>query len=623
MAARPPDDGTENNIVTNIRRTSIGVAALFLGAACMSTFSSTGASAWTDPVAKVAVGGGIGQDEANSVTQDSAGNIFTAGVFAKTTDFDPGPGTAAMTAAGGRDAFVQKLDANGNFLWAQRFGCSGWFNDGYSVALDSSGNVYVVGDFGGTCDFDPTAGVTTLSSTSLSTFIVKLDTNGAFVWAETLAGTGLNAGSSVQVDASTNLIVAGLFSGTVDFDPGVGVASVTAAGGFDGFVTKLSSSGTLIWARTFGGASDELARSVGVDTANGITVSGWFSGIADLDPGVAIAPFTSAGGTDAFVVKLDANGTFAWADQFGGSSDDRALGLTVDSSANVYVTGGFLGAADFDPGAGTTLLTSAGNSDVFLAKLTPAGALLAVRQFGSSGDDAGITVGVGSSGDVSVGGSFSGTVDLGLVPGSATLTSAGNDDGFVVTLDPAFNTRWADGFGGPSYDSVSSVSVSGGGPTLVAGYFAATADLDPSTGVVSATSNGSDDSFLVALDSLGFTAPTTTTTTTTTATPTTTTTPPVIVPPAIVAPAALPPASSQPSPAGPTPAAPTTTPASSPTSAPTTAKPTAPATSTPAPTPASTPTSTSTPAARAAGVLGAVAEAGPAIAVSGEPSFTG
>lgn len=619
--------------MTNIRRSSIGVAALLLGAACLSTLSTTTASAWTDPVAKVAFWGGIAQDEANAVTQDSAGNVYTVGVFAQTTDFDPGPGTAAMTAAGGRDVFIQKLDVNGNFLWAQRFGCSGWFNDGNSVALDAGGNVYVVGDFGGMCDFDPTAGVTTLASTSASTFIVKLDANGAFVWAETFAGTGLNAGSSVQVDASSNVVVAGLFSGTVDFDPGVAVSSKTTAGGFDGFVTKLSPSGSLLWVRTFGGPSDELIRSVRVDPVGGVTVSGWFSGTADLDPGAAVAAFTSAGGTDAFVARLDAAGAFAWAEQFGGSADDRALGLSVDGSANVYVTGGFLGVADFDPGAGTTLLTSAGSSDVFLVKLTPTGALMAVRQFGSSGDDAGITVSVGPAGDISVGGSFSGTVDFGSVPGTTTLTSAGNDDGFVVTLDPAFNTLWADGFGGPSYDSVSSVSVSGGGPTLVAGYFAATADLDPGSGVVNATSNGNDDSFLVALDSLGLTAPSTTTTststtTTTTSTTSTTSTTTTTLAPALIAPTPVPPTvvPAAAAASAPTPVVSTTTTAtgiSTPANSTSTSPATRTATATTATPTATTTIAAATTAATTAGVLGTVAEAAPAKAVSGEPNFTG
>ena len=102
-------------------------------------------------------------ENGRSIKVDASGNVYTTGRFYGTVDFDPGPGTNNLTAQGGADVFVQKLDPSGNFLWAKSFG--GTSNDqGYSITVDASGNVYTTGQFEGTVDFDPGAGTNNLSS---------------------------------------------------------------------------------------------------------------------------------------------------------------------------------------------------------------------------------------------------------------------------------------------------------------------------------------------------------------------------------------------------------------------------------------------------------------------------
>lgn len=184
--------------------------------------------------------GGGDFDQGNSITVDAAGNVYTTGYFQDTVDFDPGAGSANLTSAGSGDAFVQKLDAAGNFLWAKAFGGSA-DDIVASITVDAVGNVYTTGYFQGTVDFDPGAGTDTLTSAGRGdVFVQKLDAAGNFLWAKALGGSGSDEGSSITVDAAGNVYTTGNFEGTADFDPGAGSATFTSAGGWDVFIQKMS-----------------------------------------------------------------------------------------------------------------------------------------------------------------------------------------------------------------------------------------------------------------------------------------------------------------------------------------------------------------------------------------------
>src|SRR5674476_671097 len=120
---------------------------------------------------------------------------------------------------------------------------------------------------------------------------------------------------------------------------------------------------SLVWAKNMGGASDDYVNSIAVDASGNVYTTGYFLGTVDFDPGAGTYNLTSAGGYDIFISKLDASGNFVWAKNMGGASDDRGTSIAVDASGNVYTTGSFRGTADFDPGAGTYNLTSAGSGD--------------------------------------------------------------------------------------------------------------------------------------------------------------------------------------------------------------------------------------------------------------------
>ena len=261
-------------------------------------------------------------------------------------------------------------NANAQALqWAKSMG--GAYNVyAISIALDGSGNVYTTGSFEGTVDFNPGAGFYNLTSGIKSIFISKLDAFGNFVWAKAMgAVSGDGQSRSISLDASGNVYTTGSFMGTVDFDPGAGVANLTPSGIYDIFISKLDASGNFVWAKAMGGTgSESVGGSIALDGSGNVYTAGSFLGTVDFDPGAGLANLTSAGYGDIFISKLDASGNFVWANAMGGSGGEESYSIALDGSGNVYATGVFSDTADFDPGAGVANLTSAGGLDIFVAK---------------------------------------------------------------------------------------------------------------------------------------------------------------------------------------------------------------------------------------------------------------
>ena len=386
--------------------------------------------------------GGSDIDSGLAIAVDGSGNVYTTGRLRGTGDFDPGAGTTNLISAGLDDIFVSKLDANGDFVWAKRMGGSD-YDYGYGIAVDGDGNVYTTGSFRGTVDFDPGAGTTNLISAGLDDiFVSKLDSSGSFVWAKRLGGSSADVAGDIVVDGSGNVYTTGYFGGTADFDPGAGTADLTPAGSNDIFVSKLDSSGNFVWAKNMGGSGSDGGNGIALDSNGYVYTAGGFWDTADFDPGAGNAELTSAGGTDIFVSKLDSNGGFVWAKNMGGASNDPMYDMAVDSSGNVYTTGFFLDTADFDPGAGTTNLTSRGG-DIFISKLDNNGNFIWAEGIGGADLDLGKGIAVDGSGYVYTTGSFNYTVDFDPGVGTLNLTSvSAARDIFVSKLLPAFTATF-------------------------------------------------------------------------------------------------------------------------------------------------------------------------------------
>jgi gliding motility-associated-like protein len=464
--------------------------------------------------------GGPLVDNANSIALDSEGNVYTAGVFSGTADFDPGPGSSTLSSEGGSDVFVTKFDNSGNLLWAKSFG---GVNDDLAaegdIAVDASGNVLITGYFSGMVDFDPGAGTVNLSTLLVGDvyandiFITKLDAAGNFVWAKQFRGNRNSFALSLEIDAVGNIYTTGQYSGVVDFDPGAGVSNLICACPTcsEIFVSKLDVNGNFVWAKRMvsidGPGFDDgfgLGTALDIDANGNVALSGFFDGQVDFDPGAGSANLYGLD-FDFYILKLNSSGDFLWVKQIGGPGTDLAHDLVFDGSGNILITGRFGGGAtvDFDPGAGVLELTTSNidfyTTDVFLLKLDAEGNFVWVKQFGSpNGVETGLCLEVDVTGNIYFTGCFSGTVDFDPGPGSSMLTAA-NFDVFVSKLDPSGNYIWAAKMGGADYDTPMGLFRDNGGNIYVNGFFRVTADFDPGADVFELTAAGENEIFVLKL----------------------------------------------------------------------------------------------------------------------------
>jgi gliding motility-associated-like protein/uncharacterized delta-60 repeat protein len=198
--------------------------------------------------------GGTGMDQGFAITTDASGNVYSTGLFSGTADFDPGAGTFNLVAqAFYTEVFVSKLDANGNFVWAKRFGgptTTGGLveTQGRAIVLDGSGNVYTVGDFSDTMDFDPGTGTFNLTSAAPSgrsdAFVSKLDNSGNFVWAYRVGGGQNDSGRALAVTPTGDVLTTGFFLSNAHFNPGTCLSNVFSNGGTDMYILRTSTVST-------------------------------------------------------------------------------------------------------------------------------------------------------------------------------------------------------------------------------------------------------------------------------------------------------------------------------------------------------------------------------------------
>lgn len=377
-------------------------------------------------------------DFGNSVVVDGAGNVYSTGLFSFVVDFDPGPGTANLTAADFGDAYIQKLDASGNFVWAKQFvgtNSSQGSSRGLSIKVDKLGNLYCIGTFGETADFDPGAGTFNLDSNGeWDIFVIKLDTAGDFVWAKSIGGLNYDYGQSIAVDGAGNVYAAGAFLETVDFDPGAGTAFMTADGVVSAFILKLDASGNFVWAKSMVSAVAASCFSIEVDSAGNVYSTGEFSETVDFDPGPEIKNLTSIGSSAIYIQKLDTDGNYVWAKSMGSTEgDSRGYSIELDDAGNAYSTGRFTGTVDFNPGAGVMNLTAmAGNNDVYMQKLDASGNFVWAASIPSKIGERPIGMALDKDNNVYASGYFHDTADFDPSAGIFELTSAGNADIYVL-----------------------------------------------------------------------------------------------------------------------------------------------------------------------------------------------
>lgn len=318
---------------------------------------------------------GTGTDIGRTLQLDNQGNIYIGATFYNTVDFDPGAGVFNLSANGtNMDAALVKLDNNGNFLWAKPIGFGTLDEYITGIVIDANGDVVICGDFGGLCDFDPSASTANLNSAgSLDIFIAKYTNAGNYISCGAVGGTLTDNRSSLKADGS-NYYLTGTFGGTADFDMGASTSNLITTGGNDIFLAKYSYTLGFVFAKKIGGTTNEQAADynggLSIDNASNLYVYGMFSGTADFDPSAGTATLTSAGSNDPFLAKYDLNGNFLMVGNLAGTGNDLSNGACVEPGGGAYYITGIANSPtiDLDPGSGTNIHTVSGTGDLYFGK---------------------------------------------------------------------------------------------------------------------------------------------------------------------------------------------------------------------------------------------------------------
>ncbi len=224
--------------------------------AFVAKYTSAGNYVWAKTL-----GGGIA-DYGRGIKVDAANNVYVTGYYQQTADFDPGAGTYTITAVGQNDAFVAKLDGSGNFVWAKSMGGAG-IEFAYGIDLDPAGNVLTTGFVQGNGDYDPGPGTYSLGIGNMS-YISKLDNTGNFVWARGMK-VSVSGGQGIATDGLGNVFTIGSFNSTSDFDPGAGVFNLTNVGGNDIYINQIDASGNFVTAINIGDVGADVANSININ----------------------------------------------------------------------------------------------------------------------------------------------------------------------------------------------------------------------------------------------------------------------------------------------------------------------------------------------------------------------
>ncbi len=378
--------------------------------------------------------GGGGEDIGYAVDVDGSGNVYVTG----TSEASWGSPQRAFTSGG--EAFVAKLDPSGTLLWNTFLGGQNT-DEGAGIVVDASGNSYVTGWSYNTWSCLSTPCTVRPRSVSMDGFAAKLGPSGALLWNTFLGGSNYDQARSIALDATGNIYVTGNSSAAWSCSYVIDCTVRDYAGTGDAFVVKLNNSGTTLWNSFLGGSGYVQGNGIAVDGSGNLYVAG----VSTSTWGTPELAYT--GGDDAFAAKIDSSGTLLWNSFLGSSSNDEALGVTVDGSGSVYVTGASQATW------GSPMNPHSGSWNGFIARLTSTGGLDWSTFLGRSSQGiaqdgrgnlfvAGFSLSSWGTPEVGLAGSFDAfaaryNADSGALTWNTFLGGASDDYGYGIALDPA------------------------------------------------------------------------------------------------------------------------------------------------------------------------------------------
>jgi len=339
---------------------------------------------WFKHIMSNSESGYITYQSAGTVIVDHNKDLIITGSFFSSFKIDGVPESAISSSNGQDDGYILKLSADGDFIWVKRIGGNSGDSVG-RVAVDSENNIHVIGSFNSTVDFDPAPGNNNVENLVglgapggnfalyNDAFLLKLNSNGEFIWVRHFAGTELITANTIVIDDNDDVIVSGIFFGTCHF-VGVNGAFLYAYHEvyYDKYVAKLNKNGEFLWikevnATNTGGVS---VASTFVDADGAIYTTGAVRGTVDLDSGSDDFFLSASYGSDVYIDKIDSDGNLVWAKSFPGIGwAELGACVWLDVDNDIYISGRFRDSVDFDAGPGEVFLSPLNFESMFLLKL--------------------------------------------------------------------------------------------------------------------------------------------------------------------------------------------------------------------------------------------------------------
>jgi len=278
-------------------------------------------------------------------------------------------------------------------------------------------------------------------------------------WVKVFGGGGYNMIMDSDYDNDGNLYAAGIFTGTVDFNPHIIISDEkTSEGAYDVFISKYDGNGAYLWTKTFGGTSNVMVNALnileGANSYNGIYLAGKYLETADFDPSSSSDTYTASDSYDSYVTLLNLDGDYLKTIVFKGSGNEDIRDIKAMNGKYVYV--GFFGDSfDLLPNNTGGEIQSAGDNDIVIAAFSPAGGLLLAKHIGGTGDDKALCLELDQEDNYYVGGEFSNSFNF----ETTSVSAVDSTDGFVARFNSDGNFQWVNRIGDTARNLVNALTV--------------------------------------------------------------------------------------------------------------------------------------------------------------------